>query len=208
MKIGITCYPSAGGSGVIATELGHALAARGHEIHFISYSRPFRLDRADDAIAFHKVKTVTYPLFKYPPYSLALAVRMAEVVRQEKLDLLHVHYAVPHATSAYLAKQILAPHDIRVVTTLHGTDITLVGSDESFFEITRFSIDQSDAVTAVSDFLARETKEKLRVRSEIAVIPNFVRPDVFTTESDKETCRLLDLDEGPVIMHISNFRRV
>ena len=137
MKIGITCYPSAGGSGVIATELGHSLSKRGHEIHFISYSRPYRMDDGRHDVRFHKVKTVTYPLFKYPPYSLALAVRMAEVVRQEGLDLLHVHYAIPHATSAFLANEILAPARVGVVTTLHGTDITLVGSDESFFEITR-----------------------------------------------------------------------
>jgi N-acetyl-alpha-D-glucosaminyl L-malate synthase BshA len=208
MKIGITCYPSAGGSGVVATELGHALAEKGHEVHFISYSRPFRLETEGTGIVFHKVKTVTYPLFKYPPYSLALAVRMAEVVRREKLDLLHVHYAIPHATSAFLANQILGEDRVKVVTTLHGTDITLVGSEESFFEITKFSIERSDAVTAVSRFLARETREKLRVEKRIDVIPNFVNPRVFSGAGDENLRDRLDLDEGPVLMHISNFRKV
>jgi len=208
LKIGITCYPSAGGSGVIATELGHALADRGHQVHFISYSRPFRLEEEGRGIRFHKVKTVTYPLFKYPPYSLALAVRMAEVARTEKLDLLHVHYAIPHATSAYLANQILGEERVRVVTTLHGTDITLVGSDESFFEITRFSIERSDAVTAVSTFLARETRDTLHVRKPIEVIPNFVDPEIFTDQVDRSFREELALEDGPVLMHISNFREV
>lgn len=209
MKIGITCYPSAGGSGVVATELGHALAGRGHDIHFISYSRPFRLEPTGHGITFHKVKTVTYPLFKYPPYSLALAVRMAEVARREKLDLFHVHYAIPHATSALLANEILGDARLKVVTTLHGTDITLVGADESFFEITKLSIERSDAVTAVSHFLARETAEKLRVTRPIDVIPNFVDPRVFATEADDGELRAsLDLDDAPVLMHISNFRKV
>ncbi|MBM3319451.1 MAG: N-acetyl-alpha-D-glucosaminyl L-malate synthase BshA [Candidatus Eisenbacteria bacterium] len=208
MKIGITCYPTAGGSGVVATELGHALAEKGHEVHFVSYSRPFRLETEGTGIVFHKVKTMTYPLFKYPPYSLALAVRMAEVVRREKLDLLHVHYAIPHATSAFLANQILGESRVKVVTTLHGTDITLVGSEESFFEITKFSIERSDAVTAVSRFLARETREKLRVEKPIDVIPNFVNPRVFSGTPDESLRDRLDLDEGPVLMHISNFRKV
>lgn len=209
MRIGITCYPSAGGSGVIATELGHALARNGHEVHFVSYSRPFRLDREGDGTTFHKVKTVTYPLFKYPPYSLALAVRMAEVVREQQLDLFHVHYAIPHATSAFLANQILGDRPVKVVTTLHGTDITLVGSDESFFEITKFSIERSDAVTAVSDFLALETTEKLRVRKRIDVIPNFINPRVFSGEPEPGLRERLDIDLGtPILMHISNFRKV
>ncbi|NNE10262.1 MAG: N-acetyl-alpha-D-glucosaminyl L-malate synthase BshA [Gemmatimonadetes bacterium] len=208
MRIGITCYPSAGGSGVIATELGRSLAGRGHDIHFISYSRPFRLPREDDHIRFHKVKTVTYPLFKYPPYSLALAVRMAEVARREKLDLFHVHYAIPHATSALLANMILEPHRVGVVTTLHGTDITLVGSDESFFEITKLSIERSDAVTAVSDFLARETQEKLAVKHPIDVIPNFVDSQMFDTKVNPDLRAEIGIDDGPVLMHISNFRKV
>ncbi|MFH1276993.1 MAG: N-acetyl-alpha-D-glucosaminyl L-malate synthase BshA [Candidatus Eisenbacteria bacterium] len=208
MRIGITCYPSAGGSGVVATELGLSLARRGHQVHFVSYSRPFRLETAGEGITFHKVKTVTYPLFKYPPYSLALSVRMAEVARKEKLDIFHVHYAIPHATSAYLANEILGPDRVKVVTTLHGTDITLVGSEESFFEITKFSIERSDAVTAVSEFLARETREKLRVTKRIDVIPNFVDPRVFADHPDEGLRKELDLEEGPVLMHISNFRKV
>ncbi len=208
MRIGITCYPSAGGSGVIATELGHSLAARGHEIHFISYSRPFRLERRNDSIRFHKVKTVTYPLFKYPPYSLALAVSMADVARNFHLDILHVHYAIPHATSAYLANEILAPKHIGVVTTLHGTDITLVGSDKTFYDITRLSIEKSDAVTAVSRFLADETKETLNVTKPIDVIPNFVDAGVFREEASREMREAIGLGEGPVLIHISNFRKV
>jgi len=208
MRIGITCYPSAGGSGVVATELGRALAARGHRIHFVSYSRPFRLDQRSEGITFHKVRTVTYPLFKYPPYSLALAVRIAEVARNEKLDLFHVHYAVPHATSAYLANRILGERRVKVVTTLHGTDITLVGGEKSFHEITKFSIEESDAVTAVSRFLARETEVKLGVRKRIDVIPNFVDAAVFTGSAEPDLRERLDLDDGPVLMHVSNFRKV
>ncbi len=208
MKIGMTCYPSAGGSGVIATELGHSLGRRGHDIHFISYSKPFRLDAEGDGIRFHKVKTVTYPLFKYPPYSLALSVRMAEIARRENLDILHVHYAIPHATSAFLANQILGEDRVKIVTTLHGTDITLVGSDESFFEITRFSIEQSDAVTAVSDFLADETKKVLKVKHKIDVIPNFVDASLFNVDADPNKREEMGLDDGPVLIHISNFRKV
>ncbi len=208
MRIGITCYPSAGGSGIVATELGHALAAKGHQIHFISYSRPFRLDEEGKGIHFHKVKTVTYPLFKYPPYSLALAVRMADVVRRENLDILHVHYAIPHATSAFLANEILAPRRVGVVTTLHGTDITLVGSDKTFYDITRLSIERSDAVTAVSEFLARETRDKLNVKHPIDVIHNFVDGDLFQTDASEEIRASIGLDGGPVLIHISNFRKV
>ncbi|RPJ45362.1 MAG: N-acetyl-alpha-D-glucosaminyl L-malate synthase BshA [Candidatus Latescibacterota bacterium] len=208
MRIGITCYPSAGGSGVIATELGHALAERGHEVHFVSYSRPFRLEVKGPGIHFHKVKTVQYPLFKYPPYSLALAVRIAEVVRKENLDLFHVHYAIPHATSAFLANQILGERRVKVVTTLHGTDITLVGAEESFLEITKFSIEQCDAVTAVSAFLARETRVKLRVEKPIDVIPNFVDPAIFDGGTDATLRQRLDLGDRPTLIHISNFRKV
>ncbi len=193
---------------MIATELGHALAAKGYEIHFISYSRPFRLGAASEGIHFHKVKTVTYPLFKYPPYSLALAVRMADVVRRKKLDILHVHYAIPHATSAFLANEILAPQRVGVVTTLHGTDITLVGSDETFYDITRLSIERSDAVTAVSDFLAQETREALNVTKPIDVIPNFVNGELFQTAASEQTRASIDLEGGPVMIHISNFRKV
>ncbi|MBN1825934.1 MAG: N-acetyl-alpha-D-glucosaminyl L-malate synthase BshA [Candidatus Eisenbacteria bacterium] len=207
MNIGITCYPSAGGSGVVATELGLALARRGHKVHFISYSRPFRLEQGAN-VCFHKVRTVTYPLFKYPPYALALAARMAEVARNEKIDVFHAHYAIPHATSALLANEILAPERVRVVTTLHGTDITLVGTERSFLEITKLSIERSDIVTAVSCFLAGETRQRLGVRRRIDVIPNFVDPEIFRGERDEELRKSLELDEGPVLMHISNFRKV
>jgi N-acetyl-alpha-D-glucosaminyl L-malate synthase BshA len=208
MRIGITCYPSAGGSGVVATELGHALAKRGHQIHFVSYSRPFRLEVGGPGIFFHKVTTIQYPLFKYPPYTLALAVRMAEVVRREKLDLFHVHYAIPHAASAFLANQILGADRAKIVTTLHGTDITLVGTEASYLEITKFTIEQCDAVTAVSRFLARETHEKLGVEKEIDVIPNFVDAAVFDRGTDTSLRERLDLGPGPVLIHVSNFRRV
>jgi N-acetyl-alpha-D-glucosaminyl L-malate synthase BshA len=208
VNIGITCYPSAGGSGVVATELGRALAARGHRVHFVSYARPFRLEADGPGISFHKVHTVNYPLFKYPPYSLALAVRMAEVVRSERLDLFHVHYAVPHATSAFLANQLLGEQRAKIVTTLHGTDITLVGAEESFLEIAKFSIERSDGITAVSEFLARETREKLGVEKRIDVIPNFVDPSAYGGEADPDVRERLGLDGEPVLMHISNFRKV
>jgi N-acetyl-alpha-D-glucosaminyl L-malate synthase BshA len=208
VNIGITCYPSAGGSGVVATELGRALAARGHRVHFVSYARPFRLENDDPGISFHKVKTINYPLFKYPPYSLALAVRMAEVVRSERLDLFHVHYAVPHATSAFLANQLLGEERAKIVTTLHGTDITLVGAEESFLEIAKFSIERSDGITAVSEFLARETREKLGVEKRIDVIPNFVDPSAYGGEADPDLRDRLGLEGEPVLMHISNFRKV
>ena len=149
MKIGITCYPTYGGSGIVATELGKELAARGHEIHFISYAMPLRLDRADPDIHFHEVEVTTYPLFDHPPYTLALASKMAEVTEQQGLDLIHCHYAIPHSVSAYLAKSMLHPRRLPVVTTLHGTDITLVGSDRSYLPITRFSIDQSSPEASV-----------------------------------------------------------
>ncbi|PYV11457.1 MAG: N-acetyl-alpha-D-glucosaminyl L-malate synthase BshA, partial [Acidobacteria bacterium] len=152
MKIGITCYPTYGGSGIVATELGKELAERGHEIHFISYAPPMRLQAPSPRIEFHEVEVTTYPLFDHPPYTLALASKMAEVAESERLDLLHCHYAIPHSVSAYLAKAMLRPRRLPVVTTLHGTDITLVGSDRSYLPITRFSIEQSDGVTAVSRF--------------------------------------------------------
>ncbi|HET9010287.1 MAG TPA: glycosyltransferase, partial [Gemmatimonadaceae bacterium] len=159
MKIGITCYPTYGGSGAVATELGIALAARGHEIHFITYQQPFRLPSFLPRIYFHEVDVGRYPLFEYPPYDLALAVRMHEVVLKHELDLLHVHYAIPHATSAWIAREMLIPTrpDIKVLTTLHGTDITIVGQDPSFHAITKFSIEKSDGLTAVSSFLQQET---------------------------------------------------
>ena len=179
MKIGITCYPTYGGSGAVATELGIALAHRGHEIHFITYQQPFRLPSFLPRIFFHEVDVGRYPLFEYPPYDLALAVRMHEVVLTHKLDLLHVHYAIPHATSAWIAREMLAPTrpDIKVLTTLHGTDITIVGQDPSFHAITKFSIEKSDGLTAVSRYLKQETSSAFGCAGErIDVIPNFIDP--------------------------------
>lgn len=208
MRIGITCYPTYGGSGTVATELGKALAARGHKVHFISYSLPYRLTEFDENISFHEVSTVRYPLFEYPPYSLALAAKMAEVVENERLELLHVHYAIPHATSAYLTKQMLGGRP-KIITTLHGTDITIVGNDASYFRVTKFSIDQSDGITAVSDFLKRETEESFQVQTPIKVIPNFIDPDRFARSSHR-CCerRMFGAMDKHIIMHISNFRPV
>ena len=211
MNVGITCYPTYGGSGAVATELGIALAQRGHEVHFVTYKQPFRLPTFLPRVYFHEVDVGRYPLFEFPPYDLALAVRMHEVVREHGLDLLHCHYAIPHATSAWITKQMLREEqrDIRVVTTLHGTDITIVGQDPSFHSITKFSIEKSDALTAVSQYLQRETRHAFGCTAcGIEVIPNFIDPDVY--DRDRYTG-----DERPtfdggrkVLMHISNFRRV
>jgi len=188
MKIGITCYPTYGGSGVVATELGIALAEQGHEIHFISYALPSRLELPRPCVHFHEVVAPTYPLFVSPPYTLALATKMAEVAANAHLDLLHVHYALPHAISAILAREMSTGNGVRlkVVTTLHGTDITIVGQDRSYLPITRWGIDQSNAVTAVSRYLKDVTVREFGVRRDIAVIPNFVdtkryRPDGAST---------------------------
>ena len=207
MKIGISCYPTYGGSGVVATELGIQLAMRGHEVHFLSYRVPMRLDIFQANVYFHAVEVPTYPLFEYPPYSLALAAKMADVAVHRGLDLIHVHYAVPHAASAYLAKQMLEDRPLKVVTTLHGTDITLVGNDRSFLPITRFSIEKSDAVTAVSTYLAKRTYKELGVTKPIEVIPNFIDLERFRRQpSDIRKC-LAKADEK-VLMHVSNFRPV
>src|SRR5260370_25807776 len=185
MKIGITCYPTYGGSGVVATELGIELAERGHDIHFISYSQPIRLIEDHPRIHFHEVIVSQYPLFQYPPYDLALATRMAEVAEIYSLDLLHVHYAIPHSVSAMLAKQMLASarngakKNLPFVTTLHGTDITLVGLDRSYLPITRFSIEQSDGVTAISQYLRNRTLKIFDIKNHIEVIPNFVNCDEY-----------------------------
>lgn len=210
MKIGITCYPTYGGSGAVATELGIELAGRGHEVHFISYAQPFRLPHFVERVFFHEVEIAHYPLFEYPPYSLALAATMHDVVVREELELLHVHYAIPHATSAWIAKEMLGPgHGLRIITTLHGTDITLVGQERSFLEITRFSIARSDGITAVSDFLKQETVDKFGVSpADIEVIPNFVDPAVY--DRSRYPCRkarLLRTGEK-LVMHTSNFRPV
>ncbi len=211
MKIGITCYPTYGGSGAVATELGIALAARGHEVHFITYAQPFRLPVFLPRVFFHEVSVGHYPLFQYPPYDLALAVRMHEVVIKEGLDLLHVHYAIPHATSAWIAKQMLREQgrDITVITTLHGTDITIVGQDHSFHAITKFSIEKSDRITAVSEFLKDETMRAFGCAGcNVQVIPNFVDPTVYDRARYDPLLRR-QLGEGKkVLMHISNFRPV
>ncbi|HEU5394608.1 MAG TPA: N-acetyl-alpha-D-glucosaminyl L-malate synthase BshA, partial [Candidatus Methylomirabilis sp.] len=175
MRIGITCYPTYGGSGVVATELGVELARRGHEIHFISYALPFRLQQYDQHVFFHEVEVTTYPLFDHPPYTIALAAKMADVAQQVGLDVLHVHYAIPHAVSAHLAAEMLGPGAPAVVTTLHGTDITLVGQDPSYYTITKFSIEHSDRVTAVSQYLREETYRAFGcVGCDVLVIPNFI----------------------------------
>ena len=211
MKIGITCYPTYGGSGAVATELGMALARRGHEVHFITYQQPFRLPSFMPGIYFHEVEVVRYPLFEYPPYDLALAVRMHEVVLRHGLDLLHVHYAIPHATSAWIAKEMLRPDrpDIRVLTTLHGTDITIVGQEPSFHTITKFSIEKSDGLTAVSRYLQAETLSAFGCTAcRIEVIPNFIDPEVYDRGRYSQDVRA-QFDGGKrVLMHISNFRRV
>ena len=210
MKIGLTCYPTYGGSGAVATELGIALAARGHEVHFISYEHPFRLPHFLPRVYFHEVSIGTYPLFEYPPYDLALAVRMHDVVLAHELDLLHVHYAIPHATSAWIAKEMLREQGRRlpVVTTLHGTDITIVGQDQSYRAITHFSIEKSDRITAVSEWLRAETISTFACECPVEVIPNFVDPTVFDRGRHGTALRE-ELGGGlPVLMHISNFRPV
>lgn len=211
MKIGITCYPTYGGSGAVATELGIALAARGHEVHFITYQQPFRLPNFLPRIWFHEVDVGRYPLFEYPPYDLALAVRMHEVVRDHQLDVLHCHYAIPHATSAWIAREMLreGAGDVRVVTTLHGTDITIVGQERSFFTITRFSIEKSDAVTAVSDYLRDETYRAFGcVGCNVQVIHNFIDPQLFDRARHVFPLPSEVVGDRKVLMHISNFRPV
>ena len=210
MKIGITCYPVYGGSGVVATELGKALAKRGHEIHFIAYSLPFRLAHVTGNICFHEVNVNTYPLFEYPPYSLALTSKMVDAVKHEELDLLHVHYAIPHASSAVQARQILKHEGIHVpvVTTLHGTDITLVGRDPSFAPVVTYSINESDGVTAVSNFLQRETHEHFNIERDIEVIPNFIDVQRFQRSNKDHFKQALCPNGEKVIVHVSNFRPV
>jgi L-malate glycosyltransferase len=214
MRIGITCYPTYGGSGVVATELGIELAALGHEIHFISYSQPFRLSGRDQGIFYHEVPVSSYPLFEFPPYDLALASRMAEVAEFNGLDLLHVHYAIPHSVSALLARQMLAARGRRLpfVTTLHGTDITLVGLDRSYLPITRYAIQESDGVTSISTYLKDKTIQNFDVTRGIEVVPNFVNCDLYTPIKDEakraeERERLARPDEA-ILMHLSNFRPV
>jgi N-acetyl-alpha-D-glucosaminyl L-malate synthase BshA len=211
MRIGIACYPTYGGSGALATELGIELAARGHEIHFITYAQPFRLTSFHEGLFFHEVEVPHYPLFEYPPYSLALTVRMHEVARQHDLQIMHAHYAIPHAEAAWVTKQMLAKknQDLQVVTTLHGTDITLVGQDPSFWSITRFSVEQSDGITAVSQYLKDETLRAFDCdRLDIRVVPNFVDPEIYRPGSDDCHRRALAPQGEKIVMHISNFRKV
>lgn len=207
-KIGITCYPTLGGSGVIATELGMLLAEQGHEVHFITSSMPFRLDRLNPKIFYHEVEIVNYPVFQYPPYDLALAAKMAEVIEREKIDILHVHYAMPHAISAILARD-LAEHDVKVITTLHGTDITVLGFDPNFKRMIKYGIEQSDAVTAVSKSLVEQTKKRLETDQDISTIYNFVNEKEYFKKDMSSIRKQYEIkSDEKVIIHISNFRKV
>ncbi|MFB6274508.1 MAG: N-acetyl-alpha-D-glucosaminyl L-malate synthase BshA [Salinibacter sp.] len=210
MKIGITCYPTYGGSGVVATELGKALAERDHEIHFIASDLPFRLSHVAGNIFFHEVNVQSYPLFEYPPYTLSLTSKMVDIVKHAGLDLLHVHYAIPHASSAVMARQILASEGqpLPVVTTLHGTDITLIGQDPSFEPVVTWSINESDGVTAVSDHLRQETYDHFDVTNGIEVVPNFIDTDRFVRQDKEHFKQALCPNGEKVIVHISNFRPV
>jgi len=209
-KIGIVCYPTYGGSGVVATELGMALASKDHEVHFISYSQPFRLDVFSNKINFHEVSVPDYPLFEYIPYEHNLTAKLVDVVLHEKLNLLHVHYAIPHASAALSAKQILAAQGIHIpiITTLHGTDITLLGKDKSFKSVIEFAINNSDAVTAVSKSLKKETITSFKLEKKIQVIPNFIDSTLYKFENDKTLRRSFAKDSEKIIIHISNFRKV
>jgi len=211
MKIGIVCYPTFGGSGVVATELGKALAMEGHQVHFITYSQPVRLDFFSENLFYHEVSVSDYPLFDYQPYELVLSSKLVDVVKYEKLDLLHVHYAIPHASAAYMAKQILASQGINIpfITTLHGTDITLVGKDPSFEPVITFAINQSDAVTAVSESLKQDTIINFpNVKKDIKVIPNFICLDDFNFENIQCHKKMYAPNGERLLIHVSNFRKV
>jgi N-acetyl-alpha-D-glucosaminyl L-malate synthase BshA len=210
MKIGIVCYPTFGGSGVVATELGKALADRGHQVHFVTYNQPARLDFFSANLFYHEVSVSNYPLFDYPPYELALASRLVDVVRFEKLDVLHVHYAIPHASAAFMAKQILLTYGIYipVVTTLHGTDITLVGKDRTFKPVVTFSINKSDGVTAVSENLRQNTYEFFDIEQDIKVIPNFVDLTRFSLKAKDHFKKAIAPNGEKILVHTSNFRTV
>lgn len=210
MNIGIVCYPTFGGSGVVATELGKALAKKGHAVHFITYSQPTRLDFLSENLFYHEVDIRSYPLFVYPPYELALASKMVNVAQYEKLDLLHVHYAIPHASAAYMAKQILKTQGIHipVVTTLHGTDITLVGKDPSYAPVVTFSINESDGVTAVSEDLRKDTYKHFNITKEIAVIPNFIDLERFKRQKKDHFKTAICPNGEKLVVHTSNFRKV
>lgn len=206
MKVGIVCYPTFGGSGVIATELGASLSRRGHEVHIICYNQPARLHMHDAGITFHLVKVVSYPLFEFPPYTLALASKIYEVIEQHGLDLVHVHYAIPHSTAAYLAQQMASPHPTKIITTLHGTDIILIGIDPSYRRVTKFSIEQSNGVTAVSRYLADLTVKEFQIQSPIRVIGNFVDLDTFQRREDPLLRYKYARPHERIIVHVSNFR--
>ena len=208
MKIAILCYPTHGGSGVVATELGVELAKRGHQVHFISYSAPFRLRGYQQNVFFHEVDVNAYPLFKYPPYDLSLATQIIQVVREYSLDIVHAHYAIPHAVSAYLARQMLRSDGPKIVTTLHGTDITLVGKDPSFFEAVKFSIEESDGATAVSNYLAERTKTDFKISQDIHTIYNFVDTARFSGVVSNCNVRQFAPSSEKILMHASNFRAV
>jgi N-acetyl-alpha-D-glucosaminyl L-malate synthase BshA len=209
MNIGITCYPTYGGSGIVATELGLELATRGHDIHFITYANPIRLDPDIPRIHYHEVEVSNYPLFQYPPYCLALASRMAEVAEAYSLDLLHVHYAIPHSIAAMLAQQMMAPlRRLPFITTLHGTDITLVGQDRSYFPITKFSMEKSDGITSISENLRQETVEVFGIANEIRVIPNFVNCELYFPDNEKRAAAVYAPRGEKLLIHLSNFRPV
>jgi N-acetyl-alpha-D-glucosaminyl L-malate synthase BshA len=209
MKIGISCYPTYGGSGVVATELGKNLALLGHEIHFITYALPYRLNEFHENIFYHEVKVPEYPLFEYPPYALALATKMAEITLNEDLDLIHAHYAIPHAISAYMAKQmVIDKHPLKIITTLHGTDITLVGADASFMRITEYSINNSDAITTVSEYLKNETIKIFNPKIPINVIYNFIENHPMQQKICNNLRTKLSPNNDPILAHISNFRPV
>lgn len=211
LRIGMVCYPSYGGSGVVATELGRSLAKRGHLLHFISYETPFRLLGFEERIHYHEVDLEPYPLFKYPLYSIALTSKIIEVCESEKLDLLHVHYAIPHSISAYLSQQILEKK-VRVLCTLHGTDITLVGLQKSYYSLVRFGILQSDALSSVSEYLKAKTLKEFHIDREITVIPNFVDTQRFSPENSRLDCKprsiFVQEEQEKIVMHISNFRPI
>jgi N-acetyl-alpha-D-glucosaminyl L-malate synthase BshA len=208
MRIVITGYPTYGGSGVVATELGMELAARGHDIHFITSAPPIRMKIDDPHIHFHRAEVISYPLFDHSPYTLSLATEMLQVFEQEKLDLLHVHYAIPHSVSALLARAMAAPRRLPFITTLHGTDITLVGNNRSFLPITRYSIEQSDGVTSISHYLLRRTLEDFDIKRPIEVIPNFVNCDLYQRKPNPKLRAEWAPNGEPILMHLSNFRPV
>lgn len=210
MKLGIVCYPTYGGSGVVATELGKALAKKGHQVHFITYRQPARLDTYDTNIFYHEVGVTDYPLFEYPPYESALTSKLVDVIKFERLDLLHVHYAIPHASAAYMAKQILKEENIYipVITTLHGTDITLVGKDKTYAPVVAFSINQSDGVTTVSEDLKQETLKYFDVQKQIEVIPNFIDFSRFNKTNKEHFKKAISPNGEKILIHTSNFRKV